>query len=326
MVDLDYYLDAKIAQFERDIHSVEGFGCWQYLNVHQWDRLLDVSDTFKDKALEYAPGAIVFYSRNHELFTKDAFSDFTLQDWLYALEYDSFFGEFFSQWEYLNNSDWVNLIDKQPSLLKYCEIEKYRFETYEWEFLLSKIPTLIARCSIINKLDGDFLKNFILKNKTPIKNFSSWECFSARNWVGFIKHNSDFIEKAKQYPNGWAGILYLFPEREAECSPEMFEKFSSDDWVFLASKHKQFLNRCPFVKFTMRNWADLIIVYPELAKRCNYLNDLNDYDKLKLIQSHPILLEHFADCFSELKSRAHKYHKLKQGSETDEDKLSKVWW
>ena len=81
--------------------------------------------------------------------------------------------------------------------------------------------------------------------------------FYAISWSYLLINQPHFIDKAKEYSHGWAGILAIKPELAKEC--KCWKEFDSWKWCNLLRSQPQLADKCKkWNKTDSENWCELI--------------------------------------------------------------------
>ena len=120
--------------------------------------------------------------------------------------------------------------------------------------------------------------------------------FYAISWSYLLINQPHFIDKAKEYSHGWAGILAIKPELAKEC--KCWRKFDSLDWVNLLRYQPQFADKCTeyngwneLNEFDSWNWCHLLKSQPQFADKCDKWNEFTLKDWRGLLFEHPQLAD-----------------------------------
>ena len=100
-----------------------------------------------------------------------------------------------------------------------------------------------------------------------IENFNGWEAFSTDDWEDILCEQPQFVEKAKEYKNGWLALLLEKPELASKC--DNWKEFSTVDWSCLLSEQPQFADKYDkWEEFSVSNWKTLLLAQPQFVNNC----------------------------------------------------------
>ncbi len=134
--------------------------------------------------------------------------------WAYVLSRQPQMAEGFEEWETFFVEDWLELLERQPRLAKYCDWKKLEDE---WDPKLAVLslygrevitPLLKANTSIDPTKDMDF--DTYINSRVLVKDFDSWE------WN---------LPQAET----WSQILSLYPEMVSKFEADVYRENDDDD-------------------------------------------------------------------------------------------------
>ncbi|MBP3358300.1 MAG: hypothetical protein J6K91_05250 [Opitutales bacterium] len=125
-----------------------------------------------------------------------------------------------------------------------------RFNSYQWTQLLSIHPQLSSYCQ-------------------------KWKNFDESEWKWLIEKQTQFKQKAKEFPSGWSVLLQIEPKLADEC--KCWEKFDIINWFALLRNQPQFMDRCPdniYDEFDEEEWFQLSYEHPNIFSQKRLLSRL----------------------------------------------------
>ena len=136
------------------------------------------------------------------------------------------------------------------------------------------------------------LLNALMSDNTLASEFDRlelWGKLYSISWSHLLKTQPHFIDKAKGYSHGWAGLLAIKPDLAQEC--RCWKEFDSLDWVDLLRFQPQFANKCnKWEAFDGWNWRDLLKSQPQFVDKYNKYDGWEKMDSenwCKLLKSQP---------------------------------------
>ena len=182
------------------------------------------------------------------------------------------------KWEKVKHQTWLYIMESNPDLLKYCDIQKYPIVTE-------------------NIRDGRFhgalaILNFAWMHTSPGFGFQMNKTVH-EEICRIIRENPVYLEKWNAYAAAffqdspvWHGLGY-FLEEYFELYPLCDKKWlTSQDWGHLISLHSELIHDVDLEILTSDAWCEILMLNPTLAGYCNAWEDFSAKKWHHLLRAH----------------------------------------
>ena len=221
--------------------------------------------------------------------------------------------------ERISTDSWIAILRRRPEYSEECTRLKVwpRFTPYQWLELLVAQPQFEGKCGCF--YDFSFSQLKILSDKHPqFKKYmlkARVRRKSVKAWRNLLLINPNFENIAWYCPKGIVALLTLKPELAERYDWNI--DFLNAEWTQLLMSQPQFADKCPYLNEldAFLNWLPLLkrqpglrsiaekyregriamlAVFPDYAESYSDWDEIFDYDKYKLIELRPKLIEKFS--------------------------------